>query len=37
MIKKKLVFTKHAREVIVKRELDAESILNAILAPDELF
>ncbi|MCC5999023.1 MAG: hypothetical protein LM573_08085 [Thermofilum sp.] len=30
MIKKKLVFTKHAREAIVKRELDAESILNAI-------
>lgn len=37
MIKKKLVFTKHAREAIVKRELDAELILNAILAPDELF
>ncbi|MCC5997566.1 MAG: hypothetical protein LM573_00645 [Thermofilum sp.] len=37
MSKKKLVFTKHAKEAIVKRELNAESILNAILAPDELF
>jgi hypothetical protein len=37
MSKKMLVFTKHAKEAIVKRELDAESILNAILALDELF
>jgi hypothetical protein len=30
MSKRKLVFTKHAKEAIVKRELDSESILNAI-------
>ncbi len=34
---KKLTFTEHAREAMVKRELDEESVIEAVNNPDELF
>ena len=34
---KKLLFTKHAKNVIVKRKLDEPLIFNAVSAPDEVF
>jgi|YelNatPaOPRAMG01_1025707.scaffolds.fasta_scaffold75359_2 hypothetical protein len=37
MTKKKLVFTKHAKDAMIKRKLDEGLIFNAINAPDEVF
>ena len=37
MSEKKITFTKHAREAVVKRELDEKSIIDAVNAPDKLF
>ena len=34
---KKITFTEHAREAMVKRELDEESVIEAVNNPDELF
>lgn len=34
---RKITFTEHAREAMVKRELDEESVIEAVNAPDELF
>jgi hypothetical protein len=34
---RKITFTVHAREAMVKRELDEESVIEAVNAPDELF
>jgi hypothetical protein len=34
---KKITFTEHAREAMVKRELDEESVIEAVNNPDEHF
>jgi hypothetical protein len=34
---RKITFTEHAREAMVKRELDEESVIEAVNNPDELF
>jgi len=37
MGKKRVTFTKHAKDVLVKRKLDEEVVLNAINSADKVF
>jgi hypothetical protein len=37
MSSKELTFTKHAKNVLVKRRLDEDEVLNAINSADEVF